>query len=85
VRTETIDALLSCRRIFAHPDFIGPALMVGFSAGMEFAYIASSSYVFIDIFRVPVFFFGFLFAANSIGIFFGGQSNLNDDSSQGRA
>ena len=75
VRTETIDALLSCRRIFAHPDFIGPALMVSFLAGMQFTYIASSSYVFIDIFGVPVFFFGLLFATNSIGILFGGQSN----------
>ena len=75
VRTETIDALLSCRRIFTHPGFIGPALMVAFLAGMMFTYIASSSYVFIDIFRVPVFFFGFLFATSSIGFYVGAQSN----------
>jgi hypothetical protein len=42
VRTETIAALLSCRRIFAHPGFIGPALMVSFLAGKQFTYIASS-------------------------------------------
>jgi DHA1 family bicyclomycin/chloramphenicol resistance-like MFS transporter len=75
VRTETIDALLSCRRIFTHPGFIGPALMVAFLAGMMFTYIASSSYVFIDIFGVPVFFFGFLFATSSIGFYIGAQSN----------
>ncbi len=75
VRTETIDALLSFRRIFTHPHFLGPALMVGFLAGMMFTYIASSSYVFIDIFRVPVFFFGFLFATSSIGFYIGAQSN----------
>ena len=75
VRTETIDALLSCRRIFVHPDFIRPALMIGFLTGMLFTYIASSSYIFIDIFGAPVFFFGFIFATNSIGFYFGGQSN----------
>ncbi len=75
VRTEALDALRSCRRIFTHPHFLGPALMVGFLAGMMFTYIASSSYVFIDIFRVPVFFFGFLFATSSIGFYVGAQSN----------
>ena len=75
VRIETIDALLSCRRIFAHPNFIAPALIGGFLGGALFTYIASSSYIFIDIFGVPVFFFGLLFATNSIGIYLGGQSN----------
>ena len=75
VRTETIDALRSCRRVFTHPHFLGPALMVSFLAGMMFTYIASSSYVFIDIFRVPVFFFGFLFASSSLGFYLGAQSN----------
>ena len=75
VRTETLDALRSCRRVFTHPHFLGPALMVSFLAAMMFTYIASSSYVFIDIFRVPVFFFGFLFATSSIGFYLGAQSN----------
>ena len=42
---------------------------------MLFTYIANSSFVFIELFGVPVAFFGFLFATNSIGLYIGGQSN----------
>jgi MFS transporter, DHA1 family, multidrug resistance protein len=62
-------------RILVNRRFIGPALAIGCTSGMLFTYIANSSFIFIELFGVPVAFFGFLFATNSIGLYIGGQSN----------
>ncbi len=62
-------------RILAERQFLGPALVIGCASGVLFGYIASSSFIFIELFRVPVAYFGFLFATNSIGLYIGGQSN----------
>lgn len=62
-------------RILVNPRFIGPALAIGCTSGMLFTYISSASFIFIELFKVPVAYFGFLFATNSIGLYAGGQSN----------
>jgi MFS transporter, DHA1 family, multidrug resistance protein len=61
--------------ILRNKRFIGPALAIGCTAGMLFTYISDSSFIFIDLFGVPVTYFGFLFATNSIGLYVGSQSN----------
>ena len=50
-------------------------MAIGCTSGMLFTYIANSSFIFIELFGVPVALFGFLFATNSIGLYIGGQSN----------
>lgn len=62
-------------RILANRRFLGPALAIGCASGILFTYISNSSFIFIELFGVPVTFFGFLFATNSIGLYIGGQSN----------
>lgn len=62
-------------RILADRRFLAPALAIGCTSGMLFTYIASASFLFIELFGVPVAYFGFLFATNSIGMYVGGQSN----------
>jgi DHA1 family bicyclomycin/chloramphenicol resistance-like MFS transporter len=63
-------------RILGNRRFLGPALAIGCTSGMLFTYIADSSYIFIELFGVPVAYFGFLFATNSIGLYIGGRSNI---------
>jgi DHA1 family bicyclomycin/chloramphenicol resistance-like MFS transporter len=62
-------------RILANRRFLGPALAIGCTSGMLFTYIANSSFIFIELFGIPVALFGFMFATNSIGLYIGGQSN----------
>ncbi len=62
-------------RVMIHPGFVGPALAIGCTSGILFSYIANASFIFIELFGVPVGFFGFLFATNSLGLYIGGQSN----------
>jgi DHA1 family bicyclomycin/chloramphenicol resistance-like MFS transporter len=69
------DVLRGYGRILVNHRFLGPALAIGCTSGMLFTYIANSSFMFIELFGVPVAFFGFLFATNSIGLYIGGQSN----------
>ncbi len=42
---------------------------------MLFTYISNSSFLFMELFGVPVALCGFLFATNSIGLYLGGQCN----------
>ena len=70
-----IDVFRGYGQVLVHRRFLGPALAVGCTSGMLFTYIASSSFIFIELFGVPVALFGFLFATNSIGLYIGGQSN----------
>ena len=69
------DVFRAYGRILANRRFLGSALAIGCTSGMLFTYIANSSFIFIELFGVPVAFFGFLFATNSIGLYVGGQSN----------
>ena len=69
------DLLRGHGRILMNRRFLGPALAIGCTSGMLFTYIANSSSIFIELFGVPVAYFGFLFATNSIGLYIGGQSN----------
>lgn len=74
-RGHIVDVFRRYGRVLANRRFLGPALTIGCTSGMLFTYIANSSFVFIELFGVPVAFFGFLFATNSIGLYIGGQSN----------
>lgn len=62
-------------RILVDRRFIGPALALGCTSGMLFSYISDSPYVFVEVYKVPVAYFGFVFATNAIGIYAAGQSN----------
>ena len=74
-RGHIVDVFRGYGRILANRRFLGPALAIGCTSGMLFTYIANSSFIFIELFGVPVALFGFLFATNSIGLYIGGQSN----------
>lgn len=75
MRGHIADVFQGYGRILVNRRFLGPALAIGCTSGMLFTYIANSSFIFIELFGVPVALFGFLFATNSIGIYIGGQSN----------
>lgn len=75
MRGHIVDVFRGYERILVNRRFLGPALAIGCTAGMLFTYIANSSFIFIELFGVPVALFGFLFATNSIGLYIGGQSN----------
>jgi DHA1 family bicyclomycin/chloramphenicol resistance-like MFS transporter len=75
MRGHVIDIFRGYGRILVNRRFLGPALALGCTSGILFTYIASSSFIFIELFGVPVAFFGFLFATNSIGLYIGSQSN----------
>ncbi len=74
-RGHIVDVFRGYGRIVVNRRFLGPALAIGCTSGMLFTYIANSSFIFIELFGVPVACFGFLFATNSIGLYIGGQSN----------
>jgi DHA1 family bicyclomycin/chloramphenicol resistance-like MFS transporter len=74
-RGPVADVFRGYGRIMANRRFLAPALAIGCTSGMLFTYIANSSFVFIELFRVPVALFGFLFATNAVGLYLGGQSN----------
>jgi DHA1 family bicyclomycin/chloramphenicol resistance-like MFS transporter len=74
-RGHLVDVFRAYGRILANRRFLGPALAIGCTSGTLFTYIANSSFVFIELFKVPVALFGFLFATNSIGLYIGGQAN----------
>lgn len=75
VRGPIVDVFRGYGRVLTTRRFLGPAMAIGCTSGMLFTYIANSSFIFIELFGVPVAFFGFLFATNSIGLYIGGQSN----------
>jgi DHA1 family bicyclomycin/chloramphenicol resistance-like MFS transporter len=75
MRGHIVEVFRGYGGILANRRFLGPALAIGFTSGMLFTYIANSSFLFIELFGVPVALFGFLFATNSIGLYIGGQSN----------
>ena len=75
IRGHIADVFRGYGRVIVHRRFLGPALAIGCTSGILFSYIANASFLFIELFGVPVGFFGFLFATNSLGLYIGGQSN----------
>ena len=75
VRGHIADVYRGYLRILADRRFLGPASAIGCSSGLLFTYISNSSFIFVELFGIPVALFGFLFATNSIGLYIGGQSN----------
>jgi MFS transporter, DHA1 family, multidrug resistance protein len=75
IRGHVASLLRGYGRILANGRFLGPALVIGCTSGMLFTYIANSSFLFLELFGLPVAHFGLLFATNSIGLYIGGQSN----------
>ncbi len=74
-RGHVIDLFRGYGRILTNRRFLRPALVIGCTSGILFTYIANSSFLFIELFGLPVAYFGFLFATNSLGLYIGGQSN----------
>lgn len=74
-RGHVVDLFRGYGRILSNRRFLSPALVIGCTSGILFTYIANSSFLFIELFGLPVAYFGFLFATNSIGLYIGGQSN----------
>jgi MFS transporter, DHA1 family, multidrug resistance protein len=61
--------------LLVNPKYIGFAVASGFSFGVLFAYISSSSFVFIQIYGVSPQRFGLFFGSNAIGLYCAGQLN----------
>jgi DHA1 family bicyclomycin/chloramphenicol resistance-like MFS transporter len=61
--------------LMAHRRFRGYALSSGISFGGYFAYVSGSPFVFIELYRVPVNVFGYLFALNVVGMMIGSAVN----------
>lgn len=61
--------------LVVNPRFIGFAIVSGFSFGVLFAYISSSSFVFIQIYGVSPQRFGLFFGSNAVGLYCASQVN----------
>lgn len=68
-------ALRGYARLLGQRDFIGLALVGGFSGAGMFAYIAGSSFVFIDLFGLSAQQYGAVFGANALGLIAASQVN----------
>jgi DHA1 family bicyclomycin/chloramphenicol resistance-like MFS transporter len=66
---DTFGALLANRR------FLGYALVAGFTAGTNFAYISGSSFVYIELHGISAQHFGYFFGANALGLIGAAQIN----------
>src|SRR5690348_753982 len=65
----------SYKELFRDKTFLGASMVCGFSSAGMFAYIASSPFVLINIYKVPAQFFGWLFAAIALGLITCSQIN----------
>jgi DHA1 family bicyclomycin/chloramphenicol resistance-like MFS transporter len=63
------------RALFTDRVFVGMAIMGGMTFSGLFTYLSSSSFLFQDVFGLNAQEYGFLFAANSIGIVIGVQTS----------
>lgn len=63
------------RSLFTDRIFVGVALIAGFTFSGIFAYLASSSFLFQDVYGLDAQQFGILFGVNSVGIMIGVQSS----------
>jgi DHA1 family bicyclomycin/chloramphenicol resistance-like MFS transporter len=62
-------------RMLATRSFVGYALCGGFTAGMMFAYISGSPFVFIELYGVAPHHYGWLFGLNALGLVCASQLN----------
>jgi DHA1 family bicyclomycin/chloramphenicol resistance-like MFS transporter len=67
--------IVSYGRMLATRGFVGYALCGGFIAGIMFAYISGSPFVFIELYGVAPHHYGWLFGMNAIGLVCGSQLN----------
>jgi DHA1 family bicyclomycin/chloramphenicol resistance-like MFS transporter len=63
------------RDLLRHRGFRGYALVAGFTSGTMFAYIAGSSFVYMELYGVSAQHFGLFFGANACGMALAGQAN----------
>lgn len=75
MRGHLVDVFRAYGRIIVNRRFLMPALTLGCTTGVLFTYLASASFIFMELFKVPVAHFGSLFATNAVGFYIGGQSN----------
>lgn len=68
-------ALRGYARLLGQRDFVGLALVGGFSGAGLFAYIAGSSFVFIDLFGLSAQQYAAVFGANALGLIAASQVN----------
>ncbi len=68
-------ALRQYRLLLADRAFIGHVLTGGLAMAAMFAYVAGSPFVFIDLYRVPVQQYGWLFGSNAAGFILVAQFN----------
>ena len=61
--------------LLANRHYLGYALSGGFGQAGMFAYISGSPFVFIDLYRVPAHYYGWLFGLNAAGIIAFTQAN----------
>ena len=62
-------------RLLANRQFMAPVLAIGFIYGGMFAYIASSPFVFMEVFAVTPAHFGLFFGSNALGLIAASQIN----------
>jgi DHA1 family bicyclomycin/chloramphenicol resistance-like MFS transporter len=67
--------IVSYGRMLATRSFVGYALCGGFIAGIMFAYISGSPFVFIELYGVAPHHYGWLFGMNAFGLVCGSQLN----------
>jgi DHA1 family bicyclomycin/chloramphenicol resistance-like MFS transporter len=65
----------SYRELLRDRTFLGASLVCGFSSAGMFAYIASSPFVLINLYKVPAQLFGWLFGAIALGLITSSQIN----------
>lgn len=75
MRGHVIDVFRGYGRVLTNRRFLVHAMAFGCTSGILFTYLSSASYLFIELFRIPVAVFGFLFATNSIGFYIVSQLN----------
>jgi len=67
--------IVSYGRILTTRGFVGYALCGGFIAGIMFAYISGSPFVFIELYGIAPHHYGWLFGMNAFGLVCGSQLN----------
>ena len=75
MRGHVADVFRGYGRILVNGRFFTPAMAVGCNTAMLFTYLANSSFVFIQLYKIPLTLFSFLFSLNAVGCYIGSQSN----------
>jgi DHA1 family bicyclomycin/chloramphenicol resistance-like MFS transporter len=75
MRGHVGDLFRSYAAILGNGRFLPPAFSVGCTSAILFTYLANASFVFLELYRIPLALFSVLFAANAVGIYIGSQLN----------